>query len=202
MQGVIGIKIVVATWNKVKLEQIQMVLKEVPLEITSLSKDMEDVEETAITFKGNARLKIETVKRYYPNDIIVGEDSGLTIDALEGFPGVKTARFSHGSDADRAQLLMDRLKGVPLSKRTAQFTSVVALAFPDGIVLHSKGTMDGWIAKDIPGRLKGYGDIFLLSNDKLLTEQLEHTISPYDHRQIALFQAKQLIIDWLERKTT
>ncbi len=198
----ISLKIIVATWNDVKLEQIQMALKEIPLDIASLPKDMEDVKETANTFKGNAQIKIETVKRYYPNDIIVGEDSGLSIDILEGFPGVKTARFSPGSDADRAQLLIEKLKGVPLSRRAAQFTSVVALAFPDGIVLHSKGTMNGWIAKDIPDRLKGYGDIFLLSNDKVLTEQLEHTISPYDHRQIALFQAKQLIIDWLERKTT
>lgn len=195
-------KIIVATWNEVKLEQIQMALKEIPLDISSLPKDMEDVEETAITFKENAQLKIETVKRYYPNDIIVGEDSGLTIDILKGFPGVKTARFSPGSDADRAQLLIDKLKGVPLSKRTAHFISVVALAFPDGKVLHSQGTMNGWIAKNAPDRLKGYGDIFLLSNDKVLTEHLEHTISPYDHRQIALFQAKQLIIDWLERKTT
>ncbi|GAQ19016.1 non-canonical purine NTP pyrophosphatase [Oceanobacillus picturae] len=195
-------KIIVATWNEVKLEQIQMALKDIPLDISSLPKDMGDVEETAITFKGNAQLKIETVKRYYPNDIIVGEDSGLTIDALEGFPGVKTARFSPGSDANRAQLLIDKLKGIPLSKRTAQFISVVALAFPDGKVLHCQGTMNGWIAKDTPGELKGYGDIFLLSNDKVLTEHLEQIISPYDHRQIALFQAKQLIIDWLERKTT
>ncbi|WP_042224418.1 non-canonical purine NTP pyrophosphatase [Oceanobacillus manasiensis] len=194
-------KIVVATWNEAKLEQIQKAFKSIPLKIIALPNNVGDVEETAPTFTGNAQLKTEAIKSNFPNDIIVGEDSGLIVDSLEGFPGVKTARFAPGNDADRARILIQKLAGVSLSNRTAAFESVVAVAFPDGEVLYSQGSMKGWIRESVRSSLKGYGDIFLLSNEKTLSEHVSQNTTPFDHRQIALFQAKQHILEWLGRAT-
>lgn len=194
-------KLVMATWNNTKLKQMEQAFRQIPLKVTSLAKRIEDIEETALTFKGNALLKVEAATQYYGNDIIIGEDSGLSIDALGGFPGVRTARFSPGNDGDRAQQLVERLSGVPLSKRTAKFTSAVAIAFPDGAHQYSQGVMGGWIAKKAPATISGYGDIFLLSDGKVLSEHDPALISAYDHRQVALFQAKQYILEWLEGKS-
>ncbi|MDX8044404.1 non-canonical purine NTP pyrophosphatase [Gracilibacillus sp. S3-1-1] len=189
-------KLIIASWNKTKIKEIQEFFKQIPIEIASLSADMDDINETAASFEGNAQLKIEAVKKYYPNDILLGEDSGLTIDALGGFPGVKTARFFPGSDTDRARQLIERLAGVPLSNRTAHFNSAIALRFPNGEVINCQGFMHGWITDMIHSNIQGYGDIFLLSNQITLSKQ-EQSILPFDHRRQALFQAKQHILEWI-----
>jgi XTP/dITP diphosphohydrolase len=190
-------RLIIASWNKEKVKEIQQFFQQIPLAVAPLTANIEDIEETALTFKGNAQLKIEAVKRYYPNDILIGGDSGLTIDVLKGFPGVKTARFLPGSDADRAQQVIQKLAGVSLSKRVAQFNSAIAIRFPDGNMIHCQGSIHGWITNHVPENIQGYSDIFLLSNDKLLSEE-ENRILPFDHRRQSLFQAKQHILEWIE----
>ncbi|WP_161598895.1 non-canonical purine NTP pyrophosphatase [Bacillus mesophilum] len=189
-------KVVIASWNPSKVKKIKRFLSGVPIEITSLSREIEDIEETALTFEGNAALKVEAVRCHFPEDIIIGEDSGLTIDALEGFPGVKTARFSPGSDAERAQVLIEMLAHVPLSKSSAQFNSCVIVSFPNGESAECHGFMPGWISNSDNAEIRGYGDIFLLSNGKVLSEIDD---SPFNHQHQALFQAKQHILEWLKR---
>ncbi|QVY62637.1 non-canonical purine NTP pyrophosphatase [Cytobacillus gottheilii] len=189
-------KVIVASWNPSKVKKIKHFLSEVPIEITSLSGEIEDIEETALTFEGNAALKVEAVRSHFPEDIIIGEDSGLTIDALEGFPGVKTARFSSGSDADRAEVLLEKLAYVPLSKRKAQFHSSISVSFPNGESAECHGIMPGWISNRDNTEIQGYGDIFLLSNGKVLSEIDD---SSFNHQHQALFQAKQHILEWLKR---
>ncbi|SDZ58634.1 XTP/dITP diphosphohydrolase [Evansella caseinilytica] len=190
-------KLIIATWNKAKFTWIRDALRPLPLEAAALADTIEDIEETAATFSGNASLKVEAVRRYYPNDIILGEDSGLMINALGGFPGVKTARFLPGSDADRAKELLRRLEGLPLSKRQAQFHSAVALATPDGQGILCSGTLAGWISNRERTCVQGYGDIFLLCNDKVLAAAEPTQLLPLDHRRQALFQAKQHILEWV-----
>ncbi|WP_176215232.1 non-canonical purine NTP pyrophosphatase [Cytobacillus gottheilii] len=188
-------KVIIASWNPSKVKKIQRFLSEVPIEVTSLSGVIEDIEETALSFEGNAALKVGAVRNVFPKDIIIAEDSGLTINALEGFPGVKTARFSPGSDADRAHVLMEKLADVPLSKRRAQFNSSISVSFPNGESAECHGIMHGWISNRDNKEIQGYGDIFLLSNGKVLSEIDD---SPFNHQHQALFQAKQHILEWLK----
>lgn len=195
-------KLIIASWNRAKVKKIQQFFQQGPIEIASLSNEIADIEETALTFIGNAQLKVEAVKTHFPDDIILGEDSGLTVDSLDGFPGVKTARFFPGDDADRAVQLMKKLTDVPLSKRTAQFNSSIAIRFPNGESASSHGTMHGWIKIKDDAYIQGYGDIFLLSSGQTLADHDIHNICPFNHHQLALFQAKQHILEYLARHSS
>lgn len=189
-------EIVIATWNKLKLEWMARGLHQTGLRIKVMSEEIEDIDETESTFRGNARLKVEAVRRVDPVSIIVGEDSGLSVEILDGFPGVKTARFLEGTDADRAKKIMELLQGVPLSKRKAVFHSAIVVSFPDGTEVVCEGAMHGWIStKRIEG--EGYEGIFLLSNNLVLSAQPTEEYETLDHHRQALFQAILAINDWL-----
>ncbi|MGN8648052.1 non-canonical purine NTP pyrophosphatase [Gracilibacillus sp. HCP3S3_G5_1] len=194
-------KVIIASWNQKKVKKIQHFFKDLPIEIAPLSSKFKDIEENADTFIENAQLKVEAVKKHFPTNIILGEDSGLTISYLEGFPGVKTARFSPGSDAHRAEKLVVKLAGVSLSNRTAQFNSSIAIAFPNGESAVCNGIMHGWISNRINANIQGYGDIFLLSDGKVLSDY-DECYNPFNHQKLALFQAKQHIFEWLDRHTS
>ncbi|WP_416147342.1 non-canonical purine NTP pyrophosphatase [Salipaludibacillus sp. HK11] len=192
-------QLVVATWNEQKFKLIQNELKNLEIPIFCLAHDIQDIEETENTFIGNARLKVNAAREKYKKELILGEDSGLCIDALSGFPGVHTARFRDGDDNDRAAELLNMLKGIPLSKRQAQFQCSIALSFPEEQTISCSGTMTGWIAEEPIQRSNGYGDIFLLSNGRPLSAQNHSTNQLINHRSQALFQAKLEIIEWLKR---
>ncbi|WP_052144929.1 non-canonical purine NTP pyrophosphatase [Halalkalibacter okhensis] len=188
-------EVVIATWNKSKLEWMARGLQQTGLLIKVLSNHIEDVEETEATFSGNAHLKVEAVRQVDSVSIIVGEDSGLSVEALGGFPGVKTARFMEGTDDDRARKVMELLQGVPLSQRKAVFHSAIVVSFPDGEQVVCEGCMNGWISTEVVEG-KGYGGIFLLSNNLVLAEQPSNDMM-FDHHRQALFQAIVAIRDWL-----
>ncbi|UOE94437.1 non-canonical purine NTP pyrophosphatase [Alkalihalobacillus sp. LMS39] len=191
--------IVVATWNKSKLKRITRGLQQTGLTINGILSNIEDIEETESTFSGNARLKVDAVRRTNLTSIIVGEDSGLSVEALQGFPGVKTARFLEGTDDDRAEKLLELLQGVPPSQRKATFHSAIVVSFPDGTYTICEGYMNGWISTTrIQG--KGYAGIFLLSNHLVLAEQPNNEYMICNHHRQALFQAVLAIQDWLERQ--
>ncbi|MBU9711921.1 non-canonical purine NTP pyrophosphatase [Evansella tamaricis] len=192
-------EVVIATWNKLKLEWITQGLLQTGLPIKSMSKQIEDIEETESTFRGNARLKVECVRRVDSESIIFGEDSGLSVEMLGGFPGVKTARFLEGTDDDRAKKIVELLHGVPVSKRKAVFHSSIVVSFPDGTDVVCEGSMHGWISTDrIEG--EGYGGIFLLSNNLVLSEQPSKEYTMFDHHRQALFQANLVMKDWLDNQ--
>ncbi|WP_062050984.1 non-canonical purine NTP pyrophosphatase [Bacillus sp. JCM 19034] len=190
--------VVIATWNKVKREWMERGLLRTGLPITAISNQIEDIDETEPTFRGNARLKVEAIRRGDSTSIIVGEDSGLSVEALDGFPGVKTARFLKGTDDDRAKKIIELLQGVPLSKRKAVFHSAIVVSFPDGTQVVCEGVMHGWIStKRLEEEGYGYGGIFLLSNSLVLAEQPSKDYLVFDHHRQALFQANLAIHDWL-----
>jgi XTP/dITP diphosphohydrolase len=114
-------------------------------------------EETADTYEGNALLKAHAGARF-GGDIVLADDSGLEVDALDGGPGVRSARFGGPGldDAGRTALLLQRLAGVPRPQRTARFRCVIALVERTGRTRTVEGTVDGLIAESPRGD-KGFG---------------------------------------------
>ena len=136
----------IATHNNKKRDELQRILS--PLGITVLTADeagvdLTDVEETGTTFEENALLKARSGAKE-SNMPCIADDSGLCVDALDGAPGVYSARFAgeHGNDPKNNQKLLDLLKDVPPERRTARFVSAVACVFPDGRELTVRGTCE------------------------------------------------------------
>ncbi len=144
-------KLLVATHNPGKVREYQTLLADLPLEVTYLDAEgiTLEVEETGHTFAENAVLKATTYARA-SGLWTWADDSGLEVDALDGAPGVNSARYGGPglSDADRYRKLLDALTGVPWARRTARFRCVVALATPAGDV---RGTADVPGTSEVPG---------------------------------------------------
>lgn len=150
----------IATHNLKKRDELQRILS--PLGITVLTADeagvdLTDVEETGTTFEENALLKARSGAKE-GNMPCIADDSGLCVDALDGAPGVYSARFAgeHGNDPKNNQKLLDLLKDVPKEERTARFVSAVACVFPDGRELTVRGTCEGLIGYAPKGE-NGFG---------------------------------------------
>ncbi len=156
----------IATHNMKKRDELSRILK--PIGITVLlaeeaGVDLTDVEETGTTFEENAYLKAQggCDESGMP---CIADDSGLAVDALDGAPGVYSARYSgeHGNDDKNNELLLENLKDLPLEKRTARFVSAVCCVFPDGRKITVRGEVEGKIAFDLKGGNGfGYDPLFL-----------------------------------------
>ena len=141
--------IVVATGNAHKLVEIEDILSRVLPDVTFVALgqlgDFDDPEETGTTFLENALIKAE--RRGANGHVCIADDSGLVVDALDGEPGVYSARYAgvHGDDAANNAKLLKNLAEVPEAKRTARFMSVVALVDASGMVLTGTGACEGTI---------------------------------------------------------
>jgi len=126
--------IVLASRNKKKIKELETLLSCITsTKINILSLDdigcTEDIEENGSTFEENARIKASVpAKMGY---ISIADDSGLMVDALDGAPGIHSARFSGKGDKANNELLMEKLKGLPTEKRTARFVTSVVCIFPE-----------------------------------------------------------------------
>src|SRR6266568_798353 len=123
--------LLLATTNQHKLEEYRTIFSDLPFKIVSLSDvhlDL-DVEETGSTFAENAELKARTYAKA-SGILTLADDSGLEIDALEGAPGVYSARFAgkKTSYQERFRLILERLQALPMEQRTARFRCAIALA--------------------------------------------------------------------------
>jgi XTP/dITP diphosphohydrolase len=153
------VRLLIATTNRAKLREIRSLLGDVSVELVSLADlaPIVEPEETGRTFADNARLKA----RYYAAHsglCTVAEDSGLVVDALDGEPGVRSARFL-GSDAsypDRFAAILARLAERPDRPRTARFVCALAVAEGDRIVYETTGVVEGEIAA-APAGTHGFG---------------------------------------------
>lgn len=126
-----------------------------------------DVDETGTTYEANARLKADAFVRAFGLPCLA-DDSGLEIDALDGGPGLHSARYA-GQDtthADKISLLLANLREVPEERRTARFRAVIVLAMPDGRTFVTEGISEGRIARAPRGDGGfGYDPIFLVEGD-------------------------------------
>lgn len=167
-------KLVLASKNKGKLKEMQAILEELGAEVilqSELGIDV-DVDETGTTFAENAFLKAEAVCKA-SGMAAIADDSGLCVDALQGAPGVYTARYGGEGldDAGRYRLLLNNMKG--LGPRTCHFATAIACVFPDGTVLRAEGECHGTVAYAPMGTDGfGYDPIFFVPNLKKTFAQL------------------------------
>ncbi len=156
----------IATHNMKKRDELSRILKPIGVNVLLAEEagvDLTDVEETGTTFEENAYLKAQggCDESGMP---CIADDSGLAVDALDGAPGVYSARYSgeHGNDDKNNELLLENLKDVPLEKRTARFVSAVCCVFPDGRKITVRGEVEGKIAFGLKGcNGFGYDPMFL-----------------------------------------
>lgn len=170
-------ELVVATRNQGKIAELQRLLFEhAPnLRLRSVSEfDLADVEETGTTFEENALLKAQTIATLtgFP---ALADDSGIAIDALNGAPGVFSARWagSHGDDAANIEKVLIELQDVPVEQRGAQFVCVIAVAMPDGRNLTVRGELSGVVRFTPEGEFGfGYDPIFQPEGFTITTAQM------------------------------
>lgn len=155
-----------------------------------------DVDETGETYLDNALLKARAVAAALGVPAIA-DDSGIEVDALGGKPGPRSARFAgaHATDEENLGRLMQALKGIPASGRTARYRCVAALAFPDGRALHAEGTCEGTLVAKRRGEGGfGYDPVFVPEGWEetmaQLTDQQKDRIS---HRGRAFRALKELL---------
>lgn len=159
-------KIIAATNNAGKVKEIKDILAGV--EVISLKEAglNIDPEENGVNFEENALIKARAVAQASGMPAI-SDDSGLCVDALDGAPGVYSARYAgeNATDAQRIEKLLDEMKGLPREQRKAFFISVAAFVSPDGTEITATGTVDGYIteAPDGEGGF-GYDPIFLATS--------------------------------------
>jgi len=194
-------KIVIATENMGKLQEIEESLRDTGIMIASLRDfpSLPPIEEDGMSFRENALKKARIVVRY-TDTVTVADDSGLEVDFLDGAPGVHSARFAGegASDADNNSKLLKLLEDIPLSQRGASFRCVLAVLNPKGKELVVEGECRGAIGHEERGRNGfGYDPIFLLPElGKTLAELPIDEKNKISHRGKALATLKEVLKDF------
>ena len=204
--------IIFATGNKNKMIEIRMILADLGCKILSQKEAgiQADVVEDGQTFEENALIKATTIADIarkmpeYKNAVVLADDSGLEIDALNKEPGIYSARYM-GEDTSydiKNQALIDRLEGVPDEKRTARFVCAIAAALPDGSTEVVRGTMEGRIGYEITGENGfGYEPIFYLPQFGCSSAELEpEKKNELSHRGEGLRKMRKVLEEKLESK--
>ena len=156
-------ELILASRNKKKIREMEEILSRHIPAIRILSLDdigfEGDIEEDGVTFEENALIKARTAMEAAGNRIgAIADDSGLAVDALNGAPGIYSARYAgdHGDDAANNALLIRNLADVPAAERTARFVCCIACVFPDGTSFTVRGETEGLIIDDARGE-GGFG---------------------------------------------
>lgn len=182
---------IVATHNYKKLAELSRILK--PLGIDAVTDaeagiSLREVEETGATFEENAALK--AVAAYKQSGMpAIADDSGLEVDALNGAPGVYSARYAGegATDADRNRKLLKEMANVPEEKRTAKFVSVICCVFPDGTRVTARGECRGRIGYQPVGENGfGYDPLFVVEGGRSYAELSSEEKDAISHRGNAL----------------
>lgn len=180
----------IATHNMKKRDELQRILSPLGVHVLTADEagvDLTDVEETGTTFEENALLKARSGCKEGKMPCIA-DDSGLCVDALDGAPGVYSARFAgeHGNDDKNNEKLLSLLSDVPPEKRTARFVSTVACVFPDGRELVVRGECEGKIGYEKRGA-NGFGyDPLFYVGERTFAEFTPEEKDAVSHRGNAL----------------
>jgi XTP/dITP diphosphohydrolase len=196
---VIAPRLLVATQNEGKLEELRQLLGDLPLELYGLTDfpDITEVPETGDSFIQNASLKAAGYATQ-TGLLTLADDSGLEVDALEGAPGIFSARYAGqgASDADRTARLLSELSMIPMSARSARFVSAVAIADSKGQILNvSVGACTGQIDFAARGsRGFGYDPVFIPRGYEQTFAELDSVIkNQISHRARALSGAREFL---------
>ena len=180
-------KIAIATKNNGKLKEFEELARGTPHEFIKIPENIKDLPpETGSTFYENALIKAEFISKQLGIPAI-GDDSGLEVDALDGSPGIFSARYSKtGLDNDNCLKLIDNLSRFKLDERAARFRCCLVGYF-EGKIIKSYGTLEGKIAKEFKGKNGfGYDPIFITENGKHLAELEKDEKNMISHRSEAL----------------
>jgi XTP/dITP diphosphohydrolase len=189
------VKLVLATTNNGKIEEIRALLPHV--EFIPRPENVGDIEETEDTFVGNARLKAQALVQA-TGVAALAEDSGLEVDALQGSPGVRSARFAgeNATDQQNIEKLLTELDDVDEAERTARFRTIAIVVHPDGSEVIAEGSVEGRILRAQRGENGfGYDPVFapLQFPHRTFAELTSEEKNAISHRGQALRQLKGLI---------
>lgn len=181
-------QVVLASKNQHKLVELQQILTHYGMEIlleSDVGVDVE-VDETGATFEENSFLKAEAVMRATGMPAIA-DDSGLVVDALDGAPGVYSARYGEG-ELSGLDLVLEKMQGVPERERAARFVCVITFLKPDGTRIVARGACEGAIATEKHGVGGfGYDPIFYVPEEGCtFAEMPSHRKNEISHRALAL----------------
>lgn len=176
-------KLVLATKNAGKVVEFRRILEELgatDLEVVGLDAfpEIGDIEETGKTFEENSLLKARTISKLTGLPALA-DDSGICVDALDGAPGLYSARYSGNGDSANNQKLLDALRDVPDAKRTAYFICVAAFVRPDGFEKVEEGRFYGKIMHEVVGS-GGFGYDPLFQPDGLNCSSAQLTAEEKD----------------------
>ena len=156
-------ELILASRNKKKIQEVEAILATHFPNVRILSLDdvgyVGDIEENGTTYEENSLIKARTaVEAGNHRYAAIADDSGLSVDALDGAPGVYSARYAggHGDDAANNALLLKNLSHLPVSERTARFVCCIALVYPDGREMTVRGETEGIIINEARGE-GGFG---------------------------------------------
>ena len=194
------LKLVEASKNSGKIKEFRRILQ-LDSQGIELVIDIEipEVAETGNSFEENALLKATSIAKFTGIPAIA-DDSGLAVDALNGAPGILSARWSGGGDMENIKKVLDEIKEVPESKRSAKFVAVIALAKPTGENLIVRGELQGKIRRSPAGKNGfGYDPIFepISGDGRTLAELDPSEKDAISHRSLALAQITPLIKPFL-----
>ena len=195
---------IVATHNAHKLKELARILLPLGIEAVTdreLGIRLSEVEETGTTFEDNAFLKADAACRETGLPAIA-DDSGLCVDALDGAPGIYSARYAGegASDGEKIQKLLAAMSGVPAEKRCARFVSAICCVFPSGERLTARGVCEGVIA-DAPRGQGGFGyDPVFLVGEKSYAELSPDEKDAVSHRGRALRLFSEKLKEYLSQQ--
>jgi len=195
-------RIIFATSNEGKMDEIRAILKDMDIELVSL-KELginSDIEENGSTFEENAIIKAKTVMEL-TGEMVLADDSGLEVDYLDKAPGVYSARFlgEKTSYTVKNQSIINQLTEAKGEERSARFVCAIACALPSGEIITRRGTIEGYISKQICGSHGfGYDPIFYVPEYKCTTaEMTAEQKNEISHRGKALRDIKEVILRYI-----
>lgn len=193
-----SLEIVIATRNRKKIEEIGRMLQGIQARLYSLEDfpGCPEIEEDADTFEGNA-VKKEAAVASYAKKPAIADDSGLEVYALNGAPGVFSARYAGKGADDRKNLekVLSEMEGIEDAKRGARFACVIALVLPDGRLETFKGIVEGIIGREPRGfNGFGYDPVFYPQGfDRTFAEMKDEEKDKLSHRGAALKKLREYL---------
>lgn len=191
---------ILASNNEKKLTELKRIL--LPLGINVINSkeagvDLSDIEETGTTFEENAKIKARTFVDY-TNMPSIGDDSGLMVDALNGEPGIYSARYAGDGapESKRIEKLLYNLRDVKEENRTAKFVTAICCIFPDGKEITVRGECKGKIGfEPIGANGFGYDPVFITDSGKTFAQLTAEEKDKISHRGNALRKLKEALKD-------
>ncbi len=199
-------KFVIATNNKKKLVELSRILTPLGIEAVTakdIGIDLGDVDENGTTFFENAYIKAKSAFDLLGGEYcVVADDSGLCVDALDGAPGIFSARYGGEglTDEDRVDKLLNELKDVPSDKRQAHFACAICAIMTDETIISAYGKSNGFIGYEPVGEGGfGYDPVFMVS-DKSFSQLTDDEKDLCSHRGHALREFKVKLEEFLEER--